>query len=60
MKEARACGPKGVSSRKDIGTICRDDDLEAIAADLNQRHRMRLSFLTPAEDLFGYSIALRD
>jgi IS30 family transposase len=35
------------------------DDLEAIAADLNHRPRKCLGFLTPAEVLFGYSVALR-
>ena len=35
------------------------DDLEAIAADLNHRPRKCLGFLTPAEVLFGHSVALR-
>jgi len=35
------------------------DDLEAIAADLNHRSRKCLGFLTPAEVLFGHSVALR-
>ncbi len=34
-------------------------DLEAIAADLNHRPRKCLGFLTPAEVLFGHSVALR-
>jgi IS30 family transposase len=36
------------------------DDLEAIASDLNHRPRKCLGFLTPAEVLFGHSVALRD
>lgn len=36
------------------------DDLEAIAADLNHRPRKCLGFLTPAEVLFHHSVALRD
>jgi IS30 family transposase len=41
-----------------VPVSCREEDLDAIAAELNQRPRKCLGFRMPAEVLFGQAVAL--